>query len=157
VKEVDTMNAISLWRPSRSLLSVSDPLDRFFDGWFSRPRRLWLVPAWSEGLVVDLYIEDGNLVVKAEVPGVTAEDLEVTVKDNVLTIAGETSAQEEVEEENYIRRERRYGSFCRSLTLPAEAKGEKAEAAFEDGVLTVTIPVAEEPREDTVKVEVKAS
>lgn len=151
------MNAITLWRPSRSLLSMGDSLDRFFDGRFSRPSRLWLVPAWSEGLAVDVYREDGNLVVKAEVPGVTAEELEVTLKDNVLTIAGETKAEEEVVEENYIRRERRYGSFCRSLALPAEAEGEKAEAAFEDGVLTVTIPVAEELREDTVKVEVKAS
>ncbi len=151
------MNAISLWRPRRSLLSMADPLDRFFDGWSSRPSRLWLVPSWSEGLAVDVYREDGNLVVKAEVPGVTAEELDVTLKDNVLTIAGETRAEEEVEEENYIRRERRYGSFCRSLALPAQAEGEKAEAAFEDGVLTVTIPVAEEPRDDTVKVEVKAS
>ncbi len=151
------MNAITLWRPRRSLLSRGDPLDGFFDDWFSRPSRLWLVPAWSEGLAVDVYREDGNLVVKAEVPGVTAEELDITVKDDVLIIAGETKAEEDVEEENYIRRERRYGSFCRSFALPAEAEGDKAEAAFEDGVLTVTIPVAEEPREDTVKVEVKAS
>ncbi len=151
------MNAISLWRPRRGLLSMGDSPDRFFDGRFLRPSRLWLVPAWSEGLAVDVYTEDGNLVVKAEVPGVTAEELDVTLKDNVLTITGETKAEEEVKEENYIRRERRYGSFCRSLALPAEAEGDKAEAAFEDGILTVRIPVAEEPREDTVRVEVKAS
>jgi len=151
------MNAITLWRPRRSLLYMSDSLDRFFDEGFLRPSRLWLVPAWSEGLAVDVYREDGNLVVKAEVPGVTAEDLDVTVKDNVLTIAGESKAEEEVEEENYFRRERRYGSFCRSFALPAQAEGDKAEAAFEDGVLTVSIPVAEEPQEDSIKVEVKAS
>ncbi len=151
------MNAISLWRPRRSLLSTADPLDRFFDDRLWRPSHLWLVPAWSESLAVDLYREDGNLVVKAEVPGVTAEELDVTLKDNVLTIAGEAKAEEEVEEENYIRRERRYGYLCRSLALPAEADGEKAEATFEDGILTVTIPVAEEPREDTVKIEVQTS
>ena len=151
------MGAISLWRPNRDVLSLSDPLDRFFDGWFRRPSRLWLVPSWSEGLPVDVYREDGNLVIKAEVPGVSSDDLDITVKDNVLTISGETKVEEEVEEENYIRRERRYGSFCRSLALPAEAEGDKAEAAFDDGVLTVTVPVAEKPQPSAIKVEVKES
>lgn len=151
------MSAITLWRPRRDLLSLSESLDRFFDDRLLRPRRLWLVPSWSEGLALDVYREDGNLVIKAEVPGATAEGLDVTVKDHVLTIAGETKAEEEVEEENYIRRERRYGSFRRSLALPAEADGNEAEAAFEDGVLTVTIPVAEEPQVESVKVEVKGS
>ena len=146
------MNAITLWRPRRSLLSLGESLDRLFDEALVAPLGMW-----REGLRVDMYREDGNLVVKAEVPGIPAEELEVTVKDNILTISGETKAEEEVEEENYIRRERRYGSFCREVALPAEAEGERAEASFEDGVLRLTIPVAEEPREESIKIPVKAS
>jgi HSP20 family protein len=151
------MSAITLWRPRRNAIAVGGALDRLFDDWFYRPSGSWLVPGWTESLPLDVYQEDGNLVIKAEVPGVPSEDIDIEVKDNVLTISGETKSEDEVEEENYIRRERRYGSFCRSLALPAEAEGDKAEASFEDGVLTVTVPVAEEPQPEIVKIEVKES
>jgi HSP20 family protein len=151
------MSAITLWRPRRELLSLGEPLDRFFDDWLVGPRALWAMPTLSSVFPVDVYREDGNLVIKGEVPGVTSDELDISVKDNVLTISGETRAEEEVKEENYIRRERRYGSFSRSLALPVEAEGDKAEAAFEDGVLTVTIPVGEEPQPEAVKIEVKSS
>ena len=87
----------------------------------------------------------------------SSEDLDVTVKDNILTISGETKTEEEIEEENYVRRERRYGSFTRSVALPAGAESDKAVAEFEDGVLTVTIPVAEEQQPESIKIEVKES
>jgi len=151
------MSAITLFRPSRELLSLGGSLDRFFDDWFIGPSTLWAMPTLSSLFPVDVYREDGNLVIKAEVPGVTSDELDISVKDNVLTISGETKAEEEVKEENYVRRERRYGSFSRSLALPVEAEGDKAEAAFEDGVLTVTIPVAEEPQPEAVKIEVMSS
>ena len=151
------MSAITLWRPRRSLVSASRSLDRFFDDWFYRPSRLWLMPAWTEAAPLDLYRENGNLVVKAELPGVPSEDIDIKIEDQVLTISGETRSEDEVEEEKYIRRERRYGSFSRSVALPVEAEGDRAEAAFEDGVLTVTIPVAEEPQPEVVKVEIKES
>jgi HSP20 family protein len=104
-----------------------------------------------------MYRDDGNLVIKAEVPGVKPDELEITVKDNVLSIAGEIRSEEEVKRENYIRRERGYGSFCRSVVLPVEAKGDKAEATFEDGLLSVSIPLAEEAKSESIKVEVKES
>jgi HSP20 family protein len=151
------MNAITLWRPRRDLFPVGDVLDRFFDDWPYRPSRLWLVPSWPEYAPLDVYRENGNVVIKAELPGVTSEDIDLKIEDHVLTISGETRSEEEVEEEKYIRRERRYGSFSRSVTLPVEAEGDKAEAAFEDGVLTVTIPVAEEAQPEVVKIEVKKS
>jgi len=151
------MSAITLWRPNRRLYSPRRSMVRFFDDWFERPSPVWLVPAWDEALPLDAYRENGNLIVKAELPGVSSEDLDLTVKEGILTISGESRAEEEIEEENYIRRERRYGSFSRSLALPAEAEGDKAEAVFEDGVLTVGIPVAEEPQPDTVKIQVKES
>jgi HSP20 family protein len=151
------MSAITLWRPRRELLSLGESLDRLFDDWFVGPSTLWAMPTLSSVFPVDVYREDGSLVIKAEVPGVTSDELDISVKDNVLTISGETRAEQEVKEENYVRRERRYGSFSRSLALPVEAEGNKAEAAFEDGVLTVTIPVAEEPRPEAARIEVKSS
>jgi len=151
------MSAITLWRPRRELLSLGESLDRFFDDWFVGPRAVWAMPSLSSVFPMDVYREDGNLVIKAEIPGVTSDELDISVKDNVLTISGETRAEEEVKEEDYIRRERRYGSFSRSMALPIEAEGDKAEAAFEDGVLTVTIPVAAAPQPEAVKVEVKSS
>jgi len=151
------MSAITIWSPRRELLSLGESLDRFFDDWFVGPRTLWAMPTLSSIFPVDVYREDGNMVIEAEVPGVTSEELDISVKDKVLTISGETRAEEEVKEENYVRRERRYGSFSRSLALPVEAEGDKAEAAFEDGVLTVTIPLAEEPQPEPVKIEVKSS
>jgi HSP20 family protein len=151
------MNAITLWRPRRDLFPAGDVLDRFFEDWPVRPSRLWLLPSLPEYTPLDVYRENGNVVIKAELPGVLSEDIDLKIEDHVLTISGETRSEEEVEEEKYIRRERRYGSFSRSVALPVEAEGDKAEAAFEDGVLTVTIPVAEEPQPEVVKVEVKKS
>ena len=151
------MSAITLWRPRSSLLSRRRPLDHFFDYWSYGPSPLWLVPSWQEAPALDVYRENGSVVIKAEVPGVSSADLDITVKENVLTIAGETKAEEEIEEESYVRRERHYGSFTRSVALPADAEGDKAEAGFEDGVLTVTIPVAEEPQPESIKVAVKES
>lgn len=151
------MNAITIWRPRREMLSLRDSLDRAFEDMMVFPSRMWLAPFDGEALPLDIYREDGSWIVKAEVPGVGSDELEVSVKDNVLTISGETRAEEEVEEENYIRRERRYGSFCRSVALPTGAEGDKAEASFADGVLTVTVPVAEETETESIKIPVKES
>jgi HSP20 family protein len=151
------MNAITLWRPRNDLLSLRDAVDSFFREGLLDPRSLWLATRLREGLAIDMYRDDGHLVIKAEVPGVKPEELEVTIKDNVLNIAGETRAEEEVKREDYIRRERRYGLFRRSVALPAEAEGDKAEATFEDGLVAVTVPLAEEPQPESIKVEVKKS
>jgi len=151
------MNAVTIWRPRNGLLSLSDAVDRFFEERLLSPRSLWLASPLRDGLAMDMYRDDGNLVIKAEVPGVKPDELEITVKDNVLSIAGEIRSEEEVKRENYIRRERGYGSFCRSVVLPVEANGDKAEATFEDGLLSVSIPLAEEAKSESIKVEVKAS
>src|SRR4030042_6494726 len=117
------MNAITIARPRRGVLSLRDSLDRMFGDMIVFPSRMLFAPFDGGALPLDIYREDGSLIVKAEVPGVASDELEVTVKDNVLTISGETRTEEEVNEENYTRRERRYGSFCRSVALPDEAAG----------------------------------
>jgi HSP20 family protein len=157
VKEVTIMRAITLWRPRNDLLSWSGAVDRFFDDGLLLPHRLSVWTPFDEGFAMDMYREDGNLVVKAEVPGISPEELDISVKDNVLRISGESKAEEEVERENYICRERRYGSLRRSVLLPSDVDGGKAEATFENGLLTVTIPVSEEVKPESIKVKVKES
>lgn len=94
----------------------------------------------GETLAIDMYETADSVVVKTAVPGVKPEDIDITITGNSLTIAGETKAEEKVEEENYIRRERRYGRFSRSVTLPSGVQGEKAEATFDHALLTPPYP-----------------
>jgi len=102
-----------------------------------------------------MYETDQEVVIKTSVPGVKPEDIDITVVGDTLTIKGETKAEEKVERANYIRQERRYGAFSRSLTLPTSIVAEKAKAEFENGVLTLTLPKAEEVKPKTIKVKAK--
>ena len=102
---------------------------------------------------VDIHQDGDDLVVEAEVPGLTKDDLEITIEDNVLTISGEYKNAAEDKRESYHIRERRWGKFDRSWTLPKTADGEKVSAALANGVLTLRIPTREEakPRKIEVK------
>jgi len=129
-------------------------MDRLFEESWVRPRAGWLLP--TEGaLAMDMYETPENVVAKTAVPGVKPEDIDITMAGNTLTIAGETKAEEKVGEENNIRRERRYGRFSRSIALPTGVQGEKAEAAFEQGLLTLAIPKAEEAKPKVIKMKSK--
>jgi HSP20 family protein len=111
---------------------------------------------WGEGaLAVDMYETDENVVVKTAIPGVTAEDIEVSVTGDTLTIRAETKKEEEVKRENYLRRERRFGSYCRSVTLPGGLEADKAKADYSDGVLMLSFPKAEEVKPKSIKVKTK--
>ena len=103
---------------------------------------------------VDVYEEGDQLVVKAGVPGLKPEDLDLTVDDNVLTIKGETKSETSHEEGNYLHRERVHGAFQRSIYLPKSIDSGKAESSYEDGVLTVTFPKREEFRPKQLKIAV---
>ena len=106
-------------------------------------------------MAVDVYETDEDVVVKASVPGVDPEELDISITGDTLTIKGETRAEEEVEEENYVYRERRYGAFSRSMTIPTSVEADEADAEFEDGVLTLRLPKAEEVKPKTIKVKTK--
>lgn len=149
------MSSLIRWEPFRELISLREMMDRLFEESFARPRGRWLVPLDLETLAVDMYETDDKIVVKASLPGVKPEEVDISVTGNTLTIKGETKAEEEVKEENYLRRERRYGAFSRSLSLPTQVEVEKAEAVFENGVLTLTLPKAEAVRPKTIKVKAK--
>jgi len=143
------------WEPFRELISLREAMDRLFEESFVRPWSRW--PGFAEEgvLPVDIYETEDSVVVEASIPGVKPEDIDVSITGDTLTIKGETRAERKVERENYIRQERRYGSFCRAVTLPGGLKTDKAEAEFQNGVLTITFPKTEEVKPKSIKVKVK--
>jgi HSP20 family protein len=149
------MSNIVRWEPFRELVSLREAMDRLFEESFVRPVGGRLAPAGMEVPAVDVYQTDDAVVVKSAIPGIKPEDIDISITGDTLTIKGETRVEEEVNEENYIRRERRYGSFCRSLALPLPVVTEKAEAEFENGVLTLTLPKAEEVKPKAIKIKAK--
>ncbi len=144
--------AIVRWDPWRELASMQEEMGRLFErtfGGLRTPKAIRWAPA------IDMYDRDGAIVVRAELPGVKAEDIDVSLLDNSLRIRGEKKAKEEVKEENLYRMEQFYGSFERVIPLPSEVKAEEVSASFESGVLEITLPkaVVEKPKE--VKVQIK--
>ena len=144
------MTSMIRWDPLAELTGLRRAMNRSLYG---RPSiHVWRNADAGLGVPVDVFETDTNVVVKAALPGLNPEDVEASVSDGVLTLKGETKADEKSEGENYYRREIRYGSFSRSIPMPVEVVGEKAEAEFKDGVLTVTLPKAEEARPKTIKI-----
>lgn len=136
-------------------------MERMFDEFFKRPFSLLARNPWLQSLPemeqvaapnVDVYEEGDKVIVKAEVPGISKEDIDVTFKDNILTISGEKKKEEKVENKNYYQIERSYGSFSRSVYLPTEVKSEEASATFRDGVLEIEIPKTEESKGKVKKI-----
>lgn len=101
---------------------------------------------------VDIYDNDNAIVIKAELPGVDKKDIEVDLKDHVLTLKGERSYENEVKEENYYRKERAFGKFHRAFSLPADLDPDKIKADFKDGVLKIDIPKPEEKKPKKISV-----
>jgi len=136
-------------------MSLREAMDRLFEESVVRPRAGWLAPLGAESLAVDMYETDDKVVVKTAVPGVKSEDIDVSITGDVLTIKGETKTEEKVEKANYIRQERRYGAFSRAISLPSMVVADKATAEFENGMLTLTLPKAEEVKPKTIEVKAK--
>ncbi|MGD2165077.1 MAG: Hsp20/alpha crystallin family protein [Anaerolineae bacterium] len=149
------MTQLTRWDPFRDLISLREAMDQLLEESVVRPRAGELAPRGLGSLAVDMYETDEAVVVKSGVPGVDPGDIDISVTADTLTIKGETKAEEEVEEESYVHRERRYGAFSRSLTIPVPIQADKAEAEFEDGVLTLTLPKAEEVKPKAIKVKAK--
>lgn len=146
------MTTLTRWEPYRELATVRQMMDLLRDeDAFGMPQ-LW--DRRNEApLALDLTEKDDVYVVKASLPGVAPEDVEVTLSDNVLTIKGEMKEDKEIDEEKYHLRERRFGQFVRSITLPMPVNADKIEAVNEKGVLTLTLPKAEAAK--VKKIEIK--
>ena len=141
------------WNPWNEMPSIRDRFNRLFDDNLfpvDRSEKTLGLSAWNPS--VDIYEDDDNIVIKAEIPGVEKDAIHVDVKGRVLTLKGERRNESEVKEDRFYRREMSYGRFERAFTLPAEADPEKIKADFKDGVLKVKVPKPEEhkPRQITV-------
>lgn len=136
------MSDLIRWNPVRDMVSLRNEVDRLFEEAFRLPDLRWERPVkWD--LALDVIEKPEGFVVKASVPGIKPEDLEVTLSDNLLTIKGEYKQEELCNDEQYHLRERRYGQFTRSISLPMPVDANAIEAVFEQGVLTLNIPKAE--------------
>jgi HSP20 family protein len=141
------------WNPMRDIFSLRYQMNHLFDDVFSP------VVREDSGLslgnrypIVDIYDNDENIVITAELPGIDKEDIVIDVKDGVLSLKGERSSENEVKEKTYYRRERTFGKFERIFRLPADIDPEKISADYKDGVLKIDIPKPEEqkPKQITV-------
>lgn len=145
------MTSVIRWDPFADLRGT---MDRLFDEGFSRPWRL--LPANGEGYEAGFPVEvsetESDLEVKAALPGVKPEEVEITVQNDVLSIKAEHKDTSEEKKRDYYRREIRYGAFHRSMTLPVSVDSDKAEAKFENGVLALKLPKAEALRPKQIKV-----
>ncbi len=146
------MANLTRWEPAREMLSLREAMDRLFEESFLRPSAFGVNESPIAALPVDMYETDDALVVKATVPGLKPEEIEVTITGDLLTIKGEFKSEEKTEKRNYLRQERRFGSFCRQVSLPAGVDSNKAKAAFENGVLTLDLPKVEPVKAKTVRI-----
>jgi len=126
--------AIVPWNPFRD----AEIMSRDLGGLFDLPNRLL-----GSSPRVDVYQTDKEVVVKAEIPGVSKEDLNLLVDENTVKLSGQTRKEDRFSDENAYRTERYYGSFSRTIPLPAEVKSDEAKAEYKDGILTVTMPKME--------------
>ena len=147
------MSNLTRWEPVREMMTLREAMDRLFDDAFTRPISLrdggWSAPA------IDMYQTDDEVVVKAALPGFQTDDVQINVTGDVLTIRGEVKHEEEKKEKSWHLREQRWGSFERSVALPIDVVADKANADFADGILTITLPKAEEVRPKTITVKAK--
>mgnify|MGYP003573896616 CR=1 FL=1 len=151
------MTRLVRWNPMQDMMSLRNEMNRLFEQAFEdMPLSQWQ-PSTNWGLAVDVSENDEAFVVTASVPGVNPDDIEITISDNVLTIKGEFKVDETVEDEKYHLRERRYGSFGRSLTLPVAVNAEDVDANYENGVLRLEVPKAEEVKPRRIQIQTQTN
>ena len=143
---------LSFWTPFKQLSSLRDEIDRLFES-----------PAWREGTQfssgwippVDVFEDKDNLVVKAELPGMKRENIEISLHDGVLTLSGERKSEEKHSDAETYRSERFLGRFQRTVTLPTTVNADKVQATYKDGVLTITLPKADDAKPRRIEINTK--
>lgn len=145
--------SVERWDPFREVGDFQSELNRVFDGFFGRTGtvpggdRVW-APA------VDMYETKDDLVVTAELPGVNEKEVQLSITGDVLSLRGERTLNQDTSQENFHRGERWYGRFERHLSLPISVQADKVKATYRDGVLTITLPKAEEIKPKSIKIDV---
>src|SRR6266705_2910098 len=146
------MRTITQWEPCRGVNTLQEQLNRLCNDVFDRKWEESSLTVWAQA--VDIYETEHELVVKADLPEVDPKDLDIRVENNILTIRGERKFEKKVNEENYLRVERAYGSFARSFTLANSVNSDAIKADYQNGVLTLSIPKKEEAKPKQIKVNV---
>ena len=159
-KELAKVESTKALSPFKEMEKRFEEIERRFEDFFKRP--FSLLPSWMPRMKMpeieevspsmDIFTEGDDVVVKAELPGMKKEDIDVSLTEDTITISGEKKKEEKIEKEDYYSIERSYGSFKRSFSLPSEVQTEKASAKFKDGVLEIRIPKTEEAKKKEKKV-----
>ena len=136
---------LTRWEPFAELAELRSRFDRLFDDWPDGHERAW-TPA------IDVVRENDHLVLRADLPGIKPEEVKLEVEDDILTVSVEHRESKEEKDEHYVRRERRNGSFSRSLTLPVAVDAKKIKAKTHEGVVEVTIPLPKDATKETVNI-----
>ena len=150
------MSNLSRWEPASEFMTLRDAMDRLFDDAFTRPFSQTRNggSTWSS-LPIDMYQTNDDVVVRAVVPGFRPDQVQINVTGDVLTIRGEAQQEQENKDRAWHIREHRFGSFERSVALPARVVSDQAAAEFENGVLTITLPKAEEVKPKTITIKAR--
>ena len=146
------MSAITRWEPFHNLSALQEQVNRLFEGSLPRRSDQSALTTWAPA--VDIYETENELVLKADLPDVNEKDLDIRIESNILTIKGERKFEEKVNEDNYLRVERTYGSFSRSFSLPSTVDSGSIKADYKNGVLTVELPKRAESKPRQVKINV---
>jgi len=155
-------NNLTRWEPAREMMTLREAMDRLFDDALTRPFSLvrdsgttWSSPA------IDMYQTDNEVVVKASLPGIKADEVQINVTNDMLTIKGETRHEEEKTSSSQGKgkawhiREQRWGAFERTIELPTDVKSDQAKADFDNGILTITLPKSEQAKPKTITIKPK--
>jgi HSP20 family protein len=146
------MANITRYNPYGELVTLRDAMGRLFEDSFVSPLTWRQLDGEMLNPAMDVHQTGDEIIVTASLPGLKAEDVDITITGQTLAIRGEFRADEKVERDQYLYRERRYGTFHRQVELPARVQGDATTATFEDGVLTLRIPKAEEVKPRQIKV-----
>jgi HSP20 family protein len=153
--------ALTASRPVSEIARMEREMERMFEDFFSprwSPFRRSFWPTRKQAFPsvdIDVYEEKDEIVAKAELPGMSKDDINVNVADHILTIKGEKKKEEETKDEDYFFSERSYGTFVRSIELPADVQTEKAKANFKNGILEIRLPKTEEAKKKEIPVKVE--
>jgi HSP20 family protein len=150
------MKSLTPWRPARELEAferrLSDLFDRFF-GPGERERSVWGTQGWAPA--IESKVDNGNLIIKADLPGIDPKEVSISVLGNQLTIEGERKQEEKKEEKDYFYQEVSYGKFSRTITLPEGVNADQVKANYKNGVLEISVPAPKQLASKKVQVEVK--
>jgi HSP20 family protein len=146
--------AMTRWDPFRDLMSIQNEMNRLFGRTYGGDVGESTRGAWTPAL--DVFETQEKFVITMELPGVSPDDVDISVEDSTLMVRGERRFYSEQQEESFLRIERRFGEFTRSLTLPSTADAESIQASFDQGVLTVEVPKREEAKPRKISIKAKA-